>query len=100
MIIRTDGTLWTLDYNEFGEKAVPMKVGSFYEEETKMGDANGDGEINVKDSAMLKRYLAGWDVKMDVKKADLDGDGNITIKDSALLKRYLAGWSVDAIMNP
>ena len=74
LIIRTDGTLWTLNYYEHGEKAVPIKVYSFYEEEkTKMGDANGDGEINVKDSAMLKRYLAGWDVKWISKRQILMG---------------------------
>jgi hypothetical protein len=57
-----------------------------------LGDVNGDGNVDIKDSALLKRYLAGWEVDIDLTAADMDGDGNVTIKDSALLKRQLAGW--------
>jgi pullulanase len=57
-----------------------------------LGDGNGDGIADIKDSALLKRYLAGWEVDIDLTAADMDGDGNVTIKDSALLKRQLAGW--------
>lgn len=55
------------------------------------GDVNGDGEVDIKDSALIKRHLAGWEVDMNMAAADLDGDGNITIKDSALIKRKLVG---------
>lgn len=57
------------------------------------GDVNGDNEIDIKDSAVLKRYLAGWKVEMDMAAADVNADGEIDIKDSALIKRYLAGWT-------
>lgn len=59
------------------------------------GDVNGDGEIDIKDSALIKRYLAGWDVELDLEATDVNGDGEATIKDSALIKRYLAGWDVE-----
>ena len=58
------------------------------------GDLNGDGNVDIKDSALLKRNLAGWDVEISTSVADLNGDGNVDIKDSALLKRKLAGWDV------
>ncbi len=61
---------------------------------TKIGDVNGDGNVDVKDSALMKRHLAGWDVKIDESVADVNGDGNIDVKDSALVKRLLAGWDV------
>lgn len=56
------------------------------------GDVNGDGEVDIKDSALIKRHLAGWKVDMDMAAADVNGDGEVNIKDSALIKRTLAGW--------
>lgn len=97
VFIRTDGTVWTLNYNEHEENAVPIRIYSLYEEETIIGDANGDGDLNIKDSAMLKRYLAGWEMDIDLLAVDIDGDGLVTVKDSALVKRYLAGWEVKFI---
>jgi hypothetical protein len=41
---------------------------------------------------LLKRYLAGWEVEIDMTSVDLNGDGKVDMKDSALLKRQLAGW--------
>ncbi len=58
------------------------------------GDVNEDGEITMQDSALLRRYLAGWDVTFNEAAADVNGDGMITMADSALLRRYLAGWDV------
>lgn len=55
------------------------------------GDVNGDGEVDIKDSALIKRHLAGWKVDMDMA-ADVNEDGEVNIKDSALIKRQLAGW--------
>ncbi|MDE7433438.1 MAG: leucine-rich repeat protein [Lachnospiraceae bacterium] len=56
------------------------------------GDVNGDEGVDIKDSALIKRYLAGWEVDMNMEAADMDSDGDVTIKDSALIKRQLAGW--------
>lgn len=47
------------------------------------------GEVDIE---LIKRYLAGWEVEIDIEAADMDGDGETTIKDSALVKRQLAGW--------
>jgi hypothetical protein len=58
------------------------------------GDVNGDGEISLMDSALIRRYLAGWNVTIDEKAADVNGDGEISLMDSALIRRYLAGWNV------
>ena len=59
------------------------------------GDINGDGAVNGKDVAALRRYLAGWDVEINVQAADVNGDGALNGKDVALLRRYLAGWDVE-----
>lgn len=45
-------------------------------------DADGDGEITLKDIAVIRRYLTGWD------------GCSINDADAALIERYLAGWDV------
>ena len=58
------------------------------------GDVNLDGEINAKDSNLLKRYVSG-EMTLDDPElfviADLNHDGEINAKDSNILKRYLSG---------
>ena len=58
---------------------------------TTLGDINGDGSINAKDSLALKKYIASANVTIVTAAADLDGDGSINAKDLKLLKEYLAG---------
>jgi len=55
------------------------------------GDVNGDGEINSKDSNMMKRYIAGEAVIIDEYNADLNSDGELNAKDSNLLKIIITG---------
>ena len=60
------------------------------------GDADGDGEVTLKDCVQITRYLAGgWDAVIDLVNADVNGDGVVNLKDVVLLRRYLAGgWDV------
>lgn len=61
------------------------------------GDLNGDGEINLKDVVLLRRYIAGgWGVTLDETAADINHDDAINLKDAVLLRRYIAGgWNVE-----
>jgi len=60
-----------------------------------VGDIDNDGEITDWDSIILNRYLAGWDVTIDIlESADIDKDGEITDWDSIMLERYLSGWDI------
>lgn len=58
------------------------------------GDSNGDGEITIRDAALILQYIAGWNVYVDETIADANGDGDITIRDAALILQYIAGWDV------
>jgi len=61
--------------------------------EPEPGDITGDGKINLMDSTVLRRWLAGWEgVTIDEASADVTGDGKVTMMDSTVLRRYLAGW--------
>lgn len=60
------------------------------------GDADGNGEVNLRDVVLTLRHLAGgWNVQIDEKAADVDADGEVTTKDAAQITRHLAGgWDV------
>ncbi|MBE6562560.1 MAG: hypothetical protein E7660_02365 [Ruminococcaceae bacterium] len=55
------------------------------------GDVNSDGELTAKDSALLKKYLAGAvdPDKVSEKGMDIDGNGDINAQDSVKLKKAL-----------
>jgi len=57
-----------------------------------LGDANGDGETNAKDSAILKGYIAGVEgYEVNAQAADLSADGDCNARDSYIIKMCLAG---------
>lgn len=58
------------------------------------GDVDKDGEVSDWDAIVLNRYLAGWNVEVDLNAADVDGDGEVSDWDAIILERYLAGWDV------
>ena len=60
-----------------------------------LGDINGDGEVNAKDSNLLKQMIAGSykaeSGSAPAIAADVNGDGEISAKDSNLLKQMISG---------
>ena len=54
------------------------------------GDVNADGSIDLKDAVMLRRYLAGWDVTVNLANADVDQKEGVNLKDVTCISRYLA----------
>ena len=56
----------------------------------KRGDVNGDGNRDVSDAVLLKKYLAGMAVNIDEKAADVDGNRHIDVTDAVLLLKHLA----------
>ena len=58
----------------------------------RLGDANGDGEITVKDVVPIRRTIAGgYTVTMNAEAADVNGDGQVTVKDVVPIRRFIAG---------
>ncbi len=62
-------------------------------EEPTLGDINGDGEINGKDSNILKQFISGTATPGETEAiaADINRDGNINGADSNILLQYLSG---------
>ena len=57
-----------------------------------LGDANGDGNVNISDVTDIQRVVAEMDTLDDLRKkaADINGDGVVTIDDATFLQTYLA----------
>lgn len=57
-----------------------------------LGDADGDGEISVKDVILLRRFLTGSSaVTITEATADVYRNGRIDVKDIITLRRFIAG---------
>lgn len=60
----------------------------------KLGDVNGDDEIDTKDLISIRRYMVSLEVpEFNALAADINGDGAIDTKDLILIRRYIAGYS-------
>ena len=59
-----------------------------------LGDANGDGNVNMKDVLVLRKHLAGIAVELNMAACDMNGDGNVNMKDVLVLRKQLAGLPV------
>ena len=73
--------------NEYAEKSLTFTVlNKIY------GDANGDGEVNIKDATAIQKCLAGvsQESAFIIEFADCDTNEVITIKDATCIRKYLA----------
>ena len=55
------------------------------------GDANSDGEVNMKDVLVVRKHIAGIGGAVDSVAADVNGDGGVDMKDVLLLRKFIAG---------
>ncbi len=55
------------------------------------GDANDDGEVNMKDVLVLRKIMANIDVECNRVNADANGDGELNMKDVLTLRKFLVG---------
>ena len=60
-------------------------------EEYTQGDINIDGEVNPRDSLLLKKQIAGLEPRVFIDNCDVNGDGDINAKDTVRLKKLLVG---------
>lgn len=65
------------------------------EPESKYGDANSDGKINLADASLLMKYIAGWNVDVPgTKYCDLNGNGRIDLIDVSTVLKIIVGWNI------
>ena len=58
-----------------------------------LGDADGNGAVDIADATWIRRIIIKDDIPFTVKPilADTDGDGDISPIDATLIQRCLAG---------
>lgn len=54
------------------------------------GDCNLDGNVDMKDVLILRRYLAHIDVEFNMQVADCTDDGLCDMKDVLMIRKYIA----------
>ncbi len=58
-----------------------------------LGDADMDGQLNVKDATAIQKFIAGLLDFIEEQKslADFNGDGDINVKDATAIQKRIAG---------
>ena len=64
-------------------------------DEILFGDADGDGEVTMKDVLTIRKYIIGMEIEIDLVAADVDGDGEVTMKDVRLVCRSVCRGDKD-----
>ena len=55
-----------------------------------LGDANGDGKLNVRDAAYIARMLSQGRAEELPPSADFNQDGKVNVRDAAAIAIYIA----------
>lgn len=64
------------------------------------GDINGDGRVNLKDIALLKQYICGYEISAVRQAMDVNADGRVNLKDYLSVKLMLSGkQSIEGLGN-
>ena len=58
-----------------------------------MGDADGDGKVNIKDATAIQKHTAGIIELSETGElfADVDGNGSVNVKDATAIQKHIAG---------
>ena len=62
-----------------------------------LGDASGDGSVNINDVTMIQRYLAELETLEGIylQAADANQDGTVDIADATVIQMYLAEYEME-----
>ncbi|MBQ9428141.1 MAG: dockerin type I repeat-containing protein [Clostridia bacterium] len=80
-----------------GENYAPFSAAGadFPTQEHIVGDANGDGRVDLRDAVATLRYLGGGTSNISRDAIDADGSGKVNLLDVILVLRYCVGDAVE-----
>jgi len=83
----------------FSERVHPLTVDAEEASQVILGDANGDGKLDVRDAAFIAYNLAmRIPIDLDTNPAaDFNGDGKVTVADAAAITRQIAAELAEEI---
>ncbi len=62
-----------------------------------LGDADlSGGTITVKDATIIQKYIAGFEVAIELTCADVDQNNTVNVKDATTIQKFIASLPVDA----
>lgn len=78
------------------EYAIEMDIPYVLLDGAILGDANGDGSVNINDVTTIQRYLAEMDTLEGIflHAADVNQDGKVDIEDATAIQMYLAEYEM------
>lgn len=91
---RTDWYLPFASENGYARQSLIYMFSSVYIKPSQKiaGDADGDGELNIKDATYIQLYLADLldETEIDLSVCDMDNDGYINVKDVTYIQLRIA----------
>ncbi len=64
-------------------------------DELYLGDADGDGKVNVKDATAIQKFVAGFEITINMESADADLSLQVNVKDATAIQKFVAGLQVN-----
>ncbi len=93
---KVEGFIYSIGFT-YNDVRIPVKIkdnadwfDKTIEKGFVIGDANSDGELNIRDATALQKYCAKMG-KVDKLMADFNGDLNINVKDATDIQKRIAG---------
>ena len=79
------------------EYAVEQNIPYVLLDGVKLGDANGDGSVNINDVTSIQRHLAELEILEGIylHAADANQDGTVDIADATVIQMYLAEYEME-----
>ena len=85
-------------YGSYGyEYAIENGIDYTLLDGVKLGDASGDGSVNINDVTVIQRYLAELETLEGIylHAADANQDGTVDIADATIIQMYLAEYEME-----
>ena len=74
----------------YGDKSVASEEFEITKSSVLLGDANGDGEVNIVDATYVQLYVAKYKVEdINLTNADVNQDGLISIQDATAIQMFV-----------
>ena len=90
-VIEKDGKKYVVEYKE-DLSVMPAQDVILKADLIELGDASGDGKVDVADATRILNYLLGGNTSLfKAAAADMNGDGLIDIADAVMIVSLLVG---------